>query len=140
MCETLPGKAMPGFGWELQFILLFVISKLTMSNEAPQNNESTAAARLENLVAAWNNASFDAYCANFTQHLVDHYNPAYFARIRHQGGQWLANQYLGCLKQGANLVHLWRSRFEYSSNDVLFSLTLTEEGKIAGLLKRFSRV
>ena len=111
-----------------------------MSNEVPQNNESAATVRLENLVAAWNNASFDAYCANFTQNLIDHYNPDYFARIRNVGGEWLANQYLGCLKQGAFFVHLWRSRFERSSNDVLFSLTLTEDGKIAGLLKRFSRV
>jgi hypothetical protein len=113
-----------------------------MSNEMPmpENNESTAAARLERLVAAWNQSSFDAYCADFTEHLVDHYNPNYFTRIRTQGEQWLANHYLGCLKQGCHYVHLWRSRFENSRNDVLFSLILTHDGKIAGLLKRSARV
>jgi hypothetical protein len=111
-----------------------------MKNENPADNESAAAARLEHLVSAWNQSSFDAYCAQFTQSLVDHYNPSYFTRIRSQSGQWLSNQYLGCLKQGRNYVHLWRSRFEHSPNDVLFSLTLTEDGMIAGLLKRFARV
>jgi hypothetical protein len=37
-------------------------------------------------------------------------------------------------------VHLWRARFESSQDDALFSLTLTHDGKIAGLLKRFSQV
>jgi hypothetical protein len=110
-----------------------------MNNETP-DSEAAAQSRLEQLVAAWNQASFEAYSGHFTQHLVDHYNPGYFARIRSQSGQWLSNQYLGCLKQGRHYVHLWRSRFESSENDALFSLTLTEDGKIAGLLKRFSRV
>ena len=111
-----------------------------MSNQIPENNESTAQARLDHLVSAWNQSSFEAYCGDFTQHLVDHYNPSYFTRIRTQCGQWVSNQYLGCLKQGRHYVHLWSSRFESSQNDVLFSLTLTEDGKIAGLLKRFSKV
>jgi hypothetical protein len=111
-----------------------------MNNEMPENNESTAQSRLEHLVAAWNQSSFEAYCDHFTQQLVDHYNPSYFTRIRTQCGEWMSNQYLGCLKQGRHQVHLWRARFESSQNDVLFSLTLTEEGKIAGLLKRFSKV
>lgn len=111
-----------------------------MNHATPDNNESTAQTRLEHLVSAWNQSSFEAYCHDFTQHLVDHYNPSYFTRIRNQSGQWLSNRYLGCLKQGRHYVHLWRSRFESSQNDVLFSLTLTEDGKVAGLLKRFSRV
>ena len=109
-------------------------------NTNPGDNESMAKARLENLVAAWNLASFDAYCGDFTQHLVDHYNPSYFLRIRNKCGKWLENQYLGCLKQGSHYVHLWRSRFESSPGDALFSLTMTHDGKIAGLLKCFSRV
>lgn len=111
-----------------------------MNNPAPENNESTAQARLEQLVLAWNQSSFEAYCHDFTQPLVDHYNPSYFTRIRNQCGQWLSNQYLGCLQQGRHQVHLWRSRFESSQNDALFSLTLTADGKIAGLIKRFSKV
>jgi hypothetical protein len=111
-----------------------------MNDEMPEMNESTANARLENLVSAWNRSSFEEYCADFTQSLVDHYNPGYFSRIRTQSGQWLSNKYLGCLKQGRNYVHLWQSRFEGSQNDVLFSLTLTADGHIAGLLKRFSKV
>jgi hypothetical protein len=111
-----------------------------MSAENLPDNEMTANARLEALVAGWNQASFDAYAADFTQRLVDHYNPSYFARIREQSGKWMANQYLGCLKQGGHYVHLWRARFENSANDVLFSLTLNLEGKIAGLLKRASGV
>ena len=111
-----------------------------MNNQSPENNEPTTQARLEQLVSAWNQSSFDAYCRDFTQSLVDHYNPSYFTRIRNQCGNWLSNQYLGCLKQGANYVHLWRSRFESSPDDALFSLTLTADGKVAGLLKRFSRV
>jgi len=111
-----------------------------MNNPSPEYNESTAQARMEQLVLAWNKSSFDAYCQDFTQHLVDHYNPSYFTRIRQQCGQWLSNQYLGCLKQGGNCVHLWRARFESTQNDALFSLTLTADGKIAGLLKRFSQV
>jgi len=111
-----------------------------MNNQSPENDESTAQARLEHLVSAWNQSSFEAYCDNFTQHLIDHYNPSYFTRIRKQCGQWLSNQYLGCLKQGRHYVHLWRSRFEGSQSDALFSLTLTQDGKIAGLLKRFSKV
>jgi hypothetical protein len=108
-----------------------------MNNE---RNESVASSRLENLVGAWNQSSFEAYSRDFTQYLVDHYNPAYFARIRSQCGQWLSSQYLGCLQQGRHQVHLWRARFERSANDALFSLTLTADGRIAGLLKRFSRV
>lgn len=111
-----------------------------MCEETPANNESTAAARLENLVKAWNSSSFEAYCADFTQQLVDHYNPGYFTRIRTQSGQWLANQYLGRLQQGNYFVHLWRSRFENTANDVLFSLSLNAQGKIAGLWKRASGV
>src|SRR5579863_6432731 len=111
-----------------------------MNDETPDMNESAANARLENLVSAWNRSSFEEYCANFTQSLVDHYNPSYFSRIRTQSGRWLSNKYLGCLKQGRYCVHLWRSRFEGSENDVLFSLTMTTDGHIAGLLKRFSRV
>jgi hypothetical protein len=107
-----------------------------MSNELSGNSESTAAARLDKLVASWNKSSFDDYSASFTRGLVDHYNPSYFTRIRNQSGQWLANQYLGCLKQGRHFVHLWRSQFENSTNDVLVSLTLTPEGLIAGILKR----
>jgi hypothetical protein len=109
-------------------------------NTTPEDNESMAKARLENLVSAWNQSSFDAYCHDFTQHLVDHYNPSYFTRIRNKCGRWLENQYLGCLKQGSHYVHLWRSRFESSQSDALFSLTLTPDGRIVGLLKRFSRV
>src|ERR1700720_125839 len=111
-----------------------------MTNETPEHNESIAAARLERLVSAWNQSSFEAYCRHFTQQLVDHYNPSYFERIRAQSGRWLSNQYLGCLKQGRHCVHLWRSRFEHCENDALFSLTLTADGMIAGLLKRFARV
>jgi hypothetical protein len=111
-----------------------------MSSQPPEKNESTAQARLEHLVSAWNQSSFEAYSDTFTQYLIDHYNPSYFARIRNHYGQWLSNQYLGCLKQGCHHVHLWRSRFEGSQNDALFSLTLTEDGKIRGLLKRFSKV
>jgi hypothetical protein len=111
-----------------------------MNDQAPENEGTTAEARLEHLVAAWNQASFEAYCRDFTQRLVEHYNPGYFTRIRNQGGKWLSNQYLGCLKQGRHCVHLWRSRFETTPNDVLFSLTLTEDGKIAGLLKRAAGV
>lgn len=111
-----------------------------MNNQTPENNESTAQARLEHLVSAWNQSSFEAYCGHFTQQLVDHYNPSYFTRIRNQCGKWMSNQYLGCLKQGRHYVHLWRSRFEASQSDVLFSLTLTADGQIAGLLKRFSKV
>jgi hypothetical protein len=109
-------------------------------NTTPEDNESMAKARLEKLVSAWNQSSFEAYCGDFTQNLVDHYNPNYFLRIRNKCGKWLENQYLGCLKQGSHFVHLWRSRFESSGNDALFSLTLTPEGKIVALLKRFSRV
>jgi hypothetical protein len=104
------------------------------------SDESTATARLEQLVSAWNQSAFEAYCGHFTRHLIDHYNPDYFTRIRTQSGQWLSNHYLGCLKQGRHYVHLWRARFEHSPNDALFSLTLTEDGRIAGLLKRFARV
>jgi hypothetical protein len=111
-----------------------------MSEEMPANNESTANARLEDLVSAWNRASFEDYCGHFTQSLLDHYNPSYFERIRTQCGQWMSNKYLGCLKQGRHCVHLWQARFEGSENDVLFSLTLTPDGRIAALLKRFSRV
>jgi hypothetical protein len=111
-----------------------------MKDEIPEDSQSTANARLEQLVAAWNRSSFEDYCGHFTQSLIDHYNPGYFARIRTQSGQWLSNKYLGCLNQGHHYVHLWRSRFEGSENDVLFSLTLTPDGKIAALLKRFSRV
>ena len=111
-----------------------------MSDEIPANNESTAVARLDNLVAAWNKASFDAYSADFTQRLIDHYNPSYFTRLRTKSGQWLANQYLGCLQQGNYFVHLWRSRFENTTNDVLFSLSLNTDGKIVGLWKRSSGV
>ena len=46
----------------------------------------------------------------------------------------------GCLKQGGHYVHLWRARFDSSPNDVLFFLTLTADGRIAGLLKRFCKV
>ena len=77
---------------------------------------------------------------HFTQQLVDHYNPSYFERIRARSGHWLSNQYLGSLKQGRHCVHLWRSRFEHCENDALFSLTLTADGMIAGLLKRFAKV
>ena len=111
-----------------------------MNSQTPENGESAAQARLEHLVSAWNQSSFEAYCENFTQPLIDHYNPGYFTRIRSQCGQWVSNHYLGCLKQGCHYVHLWRSRFESSQNDALFSLTLTEDGKIAGLLKRFTKV
>ena len=111
-----------------------------MNNEMPENNESLAASRLEKLVAAWNESSFESYSSDFTQGLVDHYNPGYFARLRQQGGKWLANQYLGRIRQGSNFVHLWSARFENSTNDVLFSITLTLDGKIAGLLKRSSGV
>jgi len=111
-----------------------------MSEELPADADSTASARLEQLVSAWNRSSFDEYCANFSQQLIDHYNPNYFTRIRTRCGQWVSNKYLGCLKQGENYVHLWQSRFERSENDVLFSLTLSHGGKILGLLKRFSRV
>jgi hypothetical protein len=111
-----------------------------MNSQTPENDESTARLRLEHLVCAWNQSLFEDYCDNFTQKLVDHYNSGYFTRIRNQCGQWLSNQYLGCLRQGRHQVHLWRSRFESSPNDALFSLTLTEDGKIAGLLKRFSKV
>ncbi len=109
-------------------------------NATPENNEALAKARLENLVSAWNQSSFETYSGDFTQHLVDRYNPNYFARIRNQTGKWLENQYLGCLQQGTHYVHLWRSRFENAQNDALFSLTLNREGKIAALLKRFSHV
>ena len=108
-----------------------------MNNES---NELLAASRLKNLVDAWNQSSFEAYSRDFTQYLVDHYNPAYFARIRSQCGQWLSSQYLGCLNQGRHQVHLWRARFERSANDALFSLTLTGDGRISALLKRFSKV
>lgn len=111
-----------------------------MNNEPSRTNEATAIALLQSLTSAWNQSSFESYCAHFTQHLIDHYNPSYFTRIRTQCGQWLSNHYLGCLQQGRHQVHLWRSRFESSQNDALFSLTLTEDGKIAALLKRFSRV
>jgi len=111
-----------------------------MDNGSLGQNESTAIARIEHLVLAWNKAAFGSYCEAFTQSLVDHYNPSYFNRIRTQCGQWLSNQYLGCLKQRRYYVHLWRSRFEQSADDALFSLTLTEDGRIAGLLKRFSKV
>jgi hypothetical protein len=111
-----------------------------MNDEMPYNSESAANARLEALVSAWNRASFEDYCGHFTQSLVDHYNPSYFNRIWSQCGQWVSNTYLGCLKQGRHCVHLWRARFESSENDVLFSLTLTADGQIAALLKRFSRV
>jgi hypothetical protein len=111
-----------------------------MNDQAPENDGTTAEARLERLVAAWNQSSFEAYCNDFTQRLIDHYNPDYFTRIRNQSGKWLSNQYLGSLKQGSHHVHLWRSRFESTQNDVLFSLTLTPEGKIAGLLKRAAGV
>ena len=95
---------------------------------------------VQHLVSAWNESSFDRYCRYFTQHLIDHYNPSYFRRIRTEAGRWLSNEYFGMLKQGGLCVHLWRARFENSKNDVLFSLTLNAEGKIAGLLKRSSRV
>jgi len=111
-----------------------------MTNETPENNGSLAAVRLGRLVSAWNQASFEAYCQDFTRQLVDHYNPSYFERIRAQSGRWLSNDYLGCLKQGCHSVHLWRSRFENSQNDTLFSLTLNGDGMIVGLLKRFARV
>jgi hypothetical protein len=111
-----------------------------MNNPAPDNNESTAQARLDHLVSAWNQSSFEAYSQDFSQPLTDHYNPNYFTRIRSQCGQWLSNQYLGCLRQGRHQVHLWRARFESSENDALFSLTLTADGKIAALLKRFYHV
>lgn len=110
-----------------------------MDNRTPENHASEAPGRLERLVSAWNQSAFEAYCEGFTQHLIDHYNPTYFTRIRNQYGQWLSNQYLGRLKQGCYDVHLWRARFEHSQNDALFSLSL-KDGKIAGLLKRFARV
>jgi hypothetical protein len=111
-----------------------------MDNDLSGKNESTAIAHVERLVSGWNQASFQVYSQGFTQSLVDHYNPNYFTRIRNQCGQWLSNHYLGCLKQGRHYVHLWSSKFERSADDALFSLTLTEDGKIAGLLKRFSKV
>jgi hypothetical protein len=111
-----------------------------MSEESFVNDEAGATSRLDNLVSAWNNASFESYSKHFTQSLVDHYNPTYFARIRASGGRWLSNQYLGALNQGHRVVHLWRSRFESTQNDVLFSLSLTADGHIAGLLKRMAGV
>jgi len=111
-----------------------------MNTPSPANDESTAQARLAHLVAAWNRSSFETYCDHFTQPLIDHYNPGYFTRIRTQCGQWLSNQYLGCLRQGGHQVYLWRARCESAQNDALFSLTLTADGKIAGLLKRFAKV
>lgn len=111
-----------------------------MNSEIPDNNASVAAQRLESLVEGWNQSSFEAYSQNFTQSLVDHYNPNYFTRLRAQGGRWLDHQYLGSLQQGRYHVHLWRARFEHTNNDVLFSLSITPDGKIAGLLKRSSGV
>jgi hypothetical protein len=108
--------------------------------DEPESDSSTAEQRLERLVRAWNESSFEAYSGDFTQTLIDHYNPSYFSRIREKSGRWISNQYLGCLKQGRHHVHLWRSRFEVSENDALCSLTLTEGGKIAGLIKRLSGV
>ena len=66
-----------------------------MNHATPDNNESTAQTRLEHPVSAWNQSSFEAYCHDFTQHLVDHYNPSYFTRIRNQSGQWLSNRISG---------------------------------------------
>jgi hypothetical protein len=111
-----------------------------MNNSTPENNESTAQARLEQLVSAWNQSSFEAYSHNFSQDLVDHYNPHHFTHMRNQYGKWMSNQYLGSLKQGCHQVHLWRSRFESPPDDALFSLTLTADGKIAKLLTRYSHV
>ncbi len=111
-----------------------------MKNDILKKNTSTAKAHLKQLVAGWNLASFENYSQGFTQNLTDHYNPGYFKRLREQLGSWSGNRYLGSLKQGAYFVHLWRSEFEKSKNDALFSLTLTQNGQIAGLLKRFSQV
>jgi hypothetical protein len=111
-----------------------------MKNDIPKKSESAAKAHLKQLVAGWNQSSFEDYSRGFTQYLTDHYNPSYFKRLRTQLGSWLNNQYLGSLKQGTCYVHLWRSEFEGSKNDALFSLTLTKDGKIAGLLKRFAQV
>ena len=110
-----------------------------MSNE-PTAEAPAPDALLQKLINAWNESSFEAYSQDFTQRLVDHYNPGYFSRLRASAGRWLSNEYLGALDQGNHRVHLWRSRFERSKNDVLFSLTLNREGRIAGLLKRANRV
>ena len=95
---------------------------------------------LRRMVSAWNDSSFESYSRDFTQNLRDHYHPAYFGRLRSRTGRWLSNNYLGELKQGACCVHLWRSRFENVENDVLMSLTLNAAGKVAGVLKRASKV
>jgi hypothetical protein len=40
----------------------------------------------------------------------------------------------------SNYAHLWRFRLENTANDVLFSLSLTNDGRISGLLKRAAGV